>query len=258
MKMETFGIGRISLIIFGIVIILWFVMPVPFTGTVNIGTVTGALIGLLVLVYGIWQRGIHKLVAAGWKCIGGRIVEIVLLVIAAVIVGLAVACSVAMISGVSGSPEPGSTVIVLGARVYGERVSLSMKGRLDAAIDFLNGNPESVCIVSGGQGKNETVTEASVMYRYLTEHGIDGDRIYIEDESTDTEENLRYSKKILEENGLNDSVALATNGYHAYRAEHYAQKEGLNAEVIPAATVWWLWPTSVVREMYGILELWFL
>ena len=253
-----FSIGRIIFIVLGIIVLLWFLIPVPLTGTVNIGTVTGVVIGALLLVYGIWQPQINKLIASGWHTTGGRIVEIVLLVVAAGIIGLAVATSVAMISGASGTPKPGSTVIVLGARVYGDRASLSMKGRLDAALEYLNENPESVCIVSGGQGDNETATEASVMKAYLLEHGIAGDRIYMEDESTDTQENLKYSKRIIDEQGLPEHVALATNDYHAYRAEKYAQREGIEAEVIPAPTIWWLWPTSVVREMYGILEQWLL
>lgn len=256
--MGTAGIGRMILIIAGIVIVLWFLIPVPLTGTVNIGTVTGLGLGILLTVYGIFQPGIHRLIAAGWKSTGGRIAEILLLCAAAAIIGLAAATSAAMISGVSQSPAPDSTVIVLGARVYGDRVSRSMKDRLDAAIVYLNENPDSVCIVSGGRGDNETVTEASVMRRYLISCGIPEERIFVEDQSSDTEENLRYSKKILEENNLNRSIALATNDYHAYRAKCCARKEGLDAEVIPAPTIWWLWPTSVVREMYGILEQWFL
>ena len=255
---NSFSAGRIVLIILGIVAILWFLAPVPLTGTVNIGTVTGFAIGVLLLIYGIWQPQIHRLIAAGWHSTGGRIVEIVLLVIAAGIIALAAATSAAMISGAAGSPEPGSTVIVLGARVYGNRVSRSMKGRLDAAIAYLDANPDSACIVSGGRGDDETVTEASVMKQYLIEHGIPEDRIYIEDESRDTDENLKFSRRIMQEQQLKEQVALATNDFHAYRAEKYAEREGMDAEVIPAPTIWWLWPTSVVREMYGILELWFL
>ena len=251
-------IWRILIIITGVVIVLWFLIPAPLTGTVNIATITGTIIGLLVLIYGIWQPGINGIIVSGWKHTGGRVIEILLLAVCAVIIGLAAACSIAMLKGFSGRPSPGSTVIVLGARVYGNRVSTAMKGRLDAALSFLNENPDSACIVSGGQGKNEVVTEASVMYTYLIEHGIDEERIFMEDRSTDTQENLMYSKEIIDEKNLNESVALATNGYHAYRAENYAADAGLKAETIPAPTVWWLWPTSIVREMYGILEQWLL
>ena len=256
--MNSLGTGRIVLIVLGVLVGLWFLIPVPLTGTVNIGTVTGLALGALLLVYGIWQPQIHRLIQAGWHSVAGRIVEIILLIVAAGIIALAAATAVAMISGTARSPQPDSTVIVLGARVYGDKVSRSMKGRLDAAISYLNDNPGSACIVSGGRGDDEIVTEASVMYRYLMEHGISEDRIYIEDESTDTEENLRFSKKIIQEQQLKDHVALATNDYHAYRAKTYARREGIEAEVIPAPTIWWLWPTSVVREMYGILEQWFL
>ena len=248
--------GRIIFIALGIIAALWFLIPVPLTGTVNIATVTGLIIGALLLVYGIWQPKIHRLVADGWHTVGGKIVEILLLVLAAVIIILAAAAAGAMISGLNGSPKPGSTVIVLGARVYGDRVSRSLKGRLDQAVIYLNEQPDAVCIVSGGQGDNETTSEALVMRNYLVEQGIAKDRIYMEDRSTDTEENLKYSKQIIEENGLQESVAIATNDYHAYRAETYAKREGLDAQAIPAPTIWWLWPTSVVREMYGILEQW--
>ncbi len=96
------------------------------------------------------------------------------------------------------------------------------------------------------------------MYAYLVERGIDEERIYIEDQSTDTVENIQYSMKIIEENNLNDNAAIVTSDYHVYRSLVYAEREGLNAVGIPAATQWWIYPVSVVREMYGILEQWFL
>ena len=256
--MNSFAIIKTILLIIGILFFLWFLIPAIVTFHFHIGALTGMGLSLLLIIYGLWGRQINHLIASGWKSVGGKIIEILLLVICAVIIALAAACTTAMIRGVSGTPEPGSTMIVLGARVYGDRVSLTMQKRLDAAIEFLRDNPDSVCIVSGGQGKNETATEASVMYQYLVDHGIDPSRIYQEDESTDTQENLSYSKKIIEENDLIETVALATDGYHAYRAERYAQQAGLEAETVPAKTVWWLFPTSVIREMYGILEQWIL
>lgn len=242
----------------GIILFLWFFLPLLVTRNPNIGALTGIGISVLLIVYGIWQKPIHRLVSMLWKTTGGRILEILLLVICAAILSLAAATSVAMISGASKTAEPGSTVIVLGARVYENRVSTAMAGRLNAAIQYLKENPDSVCIVSGGQGKNEPVTEASMMYQYLENHGIPKERIYLEDRSTDTDENLRFSKEIIEKNGLNPVVGLATDGYHEYRALKYAQKHELTAGAIPATTAWWLFPTSVIREMYGILEQWFL
>ena len=242
----------------GVVFLAWFLLPVLVTHNLNIGALTGAGIGIILIIYGIFGRQINSLIAKGWHSAAGRIIEILLAAICVCIIGLAVATSVAMISGVSKMAQPGSTVIVLGARVYQDRPSTAMAGRLKAAYEYLQENPDSICIVSGGQGKNEPCTESSVMYSWLIKRGIGPARIYMEDKSTDTRENLRFSKQIIEENNLNPVVALATDGYHEYRALQYAKEEGLEAGAVPAATVWWLFPTGCVREMYGILEQWFL
>lgn len=249
---------KVIFIIVGVVLLLWFLIPAFLTGNPNIGSFTGIGLGILCLLYGIWYHPVNRFFVMLWRTVPGKILEIVLIVICAGILALAAATSIAMISAASNTAEPGSTVIVLGARVYKDRVSLTMANRLDAAFEYLQKNPDSRCIVSGGQGKNETVTEASMMYRYLVAKGVDESRIFLEDASTDTQENLAFSKAIIEENGLNPVVGLATDGYHEYRALKYADRAGIRAGAIPARTVWWLFPTSIVREMYGILEQWLL
>ena len=52
--------------------------------------------------------------------------------------------------------------------------------------------------VSGGQGENETETEAAAMLHTLKFYGIDPARIYIEDKATDTIENLTFSAEIID------------------------------------------------------------
>jgi len=256
--MLKYEIIRIILLIIGIILFAWFFLPVLVTRNFNIGAVTGTAVGVLLIIYAFWFHKINSFIASGWRTTGGRIAEILLLIVCAAIISLAAATSAAMIKAASTSAPPGSTCIVLGARVYQDRPSTAMKSRLDAAYDYLISNPDSACIVSGGQGKNEPCTESSVMYSYLVQKGIDPDRIYQEDRSTDTQENLIFSKAVIEENDLNPTVVLATDGYHEYRALKYAERAGLEAGSVPAHTVWWLFPTGAVREMYGILEMWFL
>ena len=74
-------------------------------------------------------------------------------------------------------------IIVLGAQVYENGPSPVLKYRLDTAVDYLKENPDTVCIVSGGQGKNEPFSEAKGMADYLMEQGIDENRIIREDQS---------------------------------------------------------------------------
>ncbi len=253
----------------------WFVFPSFVTHAVNIGTITGMGLGLIALFYGIWMGPVNSFICNAWHTAIGKILEIFVLVVCAAILTLAIMCSVCMISACTtgrlsdssidsetstyASEENESrTVIVLGARVYENRLSTALKYRLDAAYDYLISHPQSACIVTGGQGDNEPCTEASLMYAYLIERGIEKERIYMEDESTDTLENIRYSIKIIKENNLNDDVAIVTSDYHIYRSLVYAEREGLDAVGVPAAVQWWIYPVSVVREMYGILEQWFL
>lgn len=99
-------------------------------------------------------------------------------------------------------------VIVLGAQVHADKPSVVLKYRLDEAILYLNENPETVCIVAGGQGKNEPYSEAYGMAQYLMQNGIDKERILLEDQSKTTEENLRFSRKFLPENAKSGSSRM--------------------------------------------------
>ena len=128
-----------------------------------------------------------------------------------------------------------------------------MRERLDAALIYLEENPDSQCIVSGGMGEGEKISEAECMYRYLIKKGIHSSRIIKEDKSTSTRENLRFSKKIIEERGLSKNIAIATSDYHQYRASKIAKTLGFSVGAVPGHTAWLLFPTFYVRELYGIL-----
>ena len=138
-------------------------------------------------------------------------------------------------------------------KVYGEHASRSLRERLDAALIYLEENPNSQCIVSGGMGEGEKISEAECMYRYLTKKGINSSRIIKEDKSTSTRENLRFSKKIMEEKGLGNNIAIATSEYHQYRASQIAKSLGFSVGAVSGHTAWWLFPTFYMRELYGIL-----
>ena len=126
-------------------------------------------------------------------------------------------------------------LIVLGAGVNGTVPSLSLRERLDAAYDYLQANPDTVCIVSGGQGSGEDITEAECMYRYLTGKGIEPERIIREDKATSTQENLTYSLALIGPEGAS-SVGILSSEYHLCRARLMARELGMNPVMIPAKT----------------------
>lgn len=158
-----------------------------------------------------------------------------------------------------GTPSPdANTVIVLGAGLHGSVPSLTLKSRLEAALDYLNAHPQAVAVLTGGQGAGETITEASAMAKWLTDRGIDSGRLYLEEQATDTRENLRFSKAIIEEQNLPGPVAVLSNSFHLYRAEILAGQAGLGAvqtlaAPVPAVPLWWLTVSVYLREYCSIL-----
>ena len=126
---------------------------------------------------------------------------------------------------VSDLPQGKCVVIILGAHTNGLMPGSSLMTRLNVGSQILKDNPEAVCIVSGGQGENETETEAAAMLHTLKFYGIDPARIYIEDKATDTIENLTFSAEIIENEGLDDMpIIIVTNKFHLGRARILAEK----------------------------------
>jgi uncharacterized SAM-binding protein YcdF (DUF218 family) len=89
----------------------------------------------------------------------------------------------------------------LGAGLHGTTPSLSLTNRLAAALAFLEEHPDTVAIVSGGQGPGENMTEAEAMTIWLEARGIAPERIIGEPEATSTAENLENSFRIIRERG---------------------------------------------------------
>ena len=154
--------------------------------------------------------------------------------IAAVITGIPIA------KAASAEPEACGYVIVLGAGINGSVPSLSLRNRLDAAYAYLTANPDTICIVSGGQGPGEDLTEALCMFNDLTAKGIAPERIWMEDKSTSTRENIAFSLDLIEEKtGQRPQKAgILSSEYHIYRAGLVARSQDLEAIGIPAKTSW--------------------
>ena len=147
------------------------------------------------------------------------------------------------------------TVIVLGCQITGDSPSLMLRRRLALALEYLEANPQAVCIVSGGQGEGEAFTEARVMEDWLVEQGADPDRIFRESASGNTSQNLLYSYQVAEEEELPTDVILSTDGFHQLRAGIYARRYGFRTVGrLSALTPWGLLPSYCVRELFGLVK----
>lgn len=148
-----------------------------------------------------------------------------------------------------------NAVVVLGCGIRGEMVSDKLAKRLNEAVLYHEKNPEALIIVSGGQGPQESITEAQAMERYLTEKGVNPDIIVKEERSTSTEENFLYSKEILDERFTGEyDITFITNNYHVFRAEKIAQNIGINATHIGASIKWYTAPINYSREILAIIS----
>lgn len=146
-----------------------------------------------------------------------------------------------VVSGSFGMPDRDCPyIIVLGAGVNGSVPSLSLRERINGAYAYLTAHPDTICVVSGGQGSNEDISEAECMRRELTKMGIAQERIWMEDQSTSTRENLRFSLDLIQaRTGTRPAeIGLVSSEYHLFRAGLLARDQGALATGIPAQTTW--------------------
>lgn len=157
------------------------------------------------------------------------------------------------------SAVPVDAVIVLGAGVNGETPSAALWSRIRAAEAYLETRPDIPVVLSGGQGAGEAISEAEAMRRALwTEDEAENARLLLEERSTNTAENFRFSKELLEARGLDTEtavIAVVTNDFHCFRAHMIARKQGLRTIDIPAELPWW-WLTAnyYLREAFAVLK----
>ncbi|WP_196808834.1 ElyC/SanA/YdcF family protein [Butyrivibrio sp. FC2001] len=145
-------------------------------------------------------------------------------------------------------------IIVLGAGLRGTEPSNPFRVRIEKAAQYLKENEGTIVVASGGQGKHESISEAECARRKLTEvYGISEDRIILEEKSTDTEENLKYSLEIIGD--PSKSAGIVTNGFHELRALSIANEVGYeNVSSVPAVTLMPVGIHYTVREFFGMVE----
>ena len=244
---------RIFLIIAGVLMVLD-TIAVALVSNYNLGVILPAMLGLPLLVVGIFYTQLGAW--ARKSKLGAAIKWVMRIGYALVALSLVITFSL-MITATLDQPEPSAdAVIVLGAGIRGDRVPATLAARLKRAVEYAEPNPKTLFIVTGGQGQGESITEALAMKRYLISTlGVREDRILMEDRATSTQENFRYSLPILREHlGENARVVFVTSAFHMFRAELVAKKEGVQAEALSCPTTWYLIPNCYLREAVAIVQ----
>ncbi len=151
-------------------------------------------------------------------------------------------------------------IIILGCglREDGTPIPL-LQGRIDRALWLYNRQlkkkgTEMMFVCSGGQGPDEIISEALSIKNYLISKGIREELILIEDKSSSTYENMKFSRKVIEEykeqNRINrlQNIAFSTTDYHVFRSGYLARRLGINAEGVGSRTRWYFYPNALIRE----------
>lgn len=158
-----------------------------------------------------------------------------------------------------GDPEAQAKyVVVLGAKVREDGPSVSLWDRIYGAYDYLASHPDTIAVVSGGQGPDEHMTEAQSMFDELTKLGIDPGRILLEEKATSTRENILFSLDLIEEEtGVRpQKIAVVSSEYHLCRAGMLTRKCGAEFVGVPAKTSHLSQKVNhFLREIAGVWQL---
>ncbi len=150
-------------------------------------------------------------------------------------------------------------MIILGCKIKKDGTLTNLlKCRVDKALEFKDMQEHQtgkrlIFIPSGGQGKDEVISEASAIKNYLLEKGINNDDIIIEDKSKNTYENIKFSCKIISSKKKNANIAFSTTNYHVFRTGIIANDLNVNVEGIGAKTKTYFWINAFIREFIATL-----
>lgn len=138
--------------------------------------------------------------------------------------------------------------------INGERISPLLRGRVDKAVKvYQKSKGAAKLVASGGQGRDEKISEAQAMKNYLLEIGIPEADIILEDQSKTTYENLKNVRDLLDTDGQKRRYIFVTNNYHVFRTSLFARKLKMKAQGVGCKTAGYYWPSAFIREYIAVM-----
>lgn len=228
-----------------------------FYTNINFGTLLPGLIGFLFITYAILKLKVYR----NRHLIKNNILRnSVKTAIALIILSFFIIETLIICYSKSQENVRSDYLIILGAGIRGETVSLTLKERLDKGIEYLNKYKDTKVVVSGGQGFGEKISEAEAMKRYLVNNEINTNRIIKEDKSSSTMENFKFSKNVLcNLKGSKDSkIMIITSDFHMLRSKMLARRNGFNPYGISCSTPVSVRLNNYMREYFALIKSYFL
>lgn len=170
----------------------------------------------------------------------------------AIVCWMAVSFTAIILVGRGSTPPAGATVVVLGEGSYKGVPDFNQLIGITAAGNYLRTHPSAMCIASGGVTTDISPADATAIRDVLiSQYQISSDRIFVENQSRTTHENMLYSKKIIQAHGLSRNIAVAAPAFHLLRAEMIARRMGLVPYGLPGKVYpQQQWP-NYVRELFA-------
>lgn len=229
----------ISLII-AVLLLIIFIFPIS-TGVHNLGMAAGVFLGLCFGAEGLFYNKM-SFTAQRYTVFALFVVSLILIF----------ACAYVMKFGKNTATNQ-KTLIVLGCRVKGDVPSLALQKRADAAYFYLLKNPDCVAILSGGQGKDENISEAACLKKLLTDRGIAQSRLFARNFPPQLMKISAFQRKLLTKTALIQALQLSQANIISSEQSIFA-KNGLSFASISSKTEPLYLPTFLVRELMALIN----
>jgi uncharacterized SAM-binding protein YcdF (DUF218 family) len=155
--------------------------------------------------------------------------------IGAVVLGWLLSLGCVVLWGWQDTAVKSDAIVVLGAAQYDGRPSPVLRSRLDHALLLWQQGMAEWVILTGGQGRGDTTSEAAVGRSYLRSHGIPAAQLLIENQSRNTDESLQAVATLMKEAKLENAI-LVSDPFHMLRLRILAWRYGLRVVSSPTRT----------------------
>lgn len=243
-----------SMIILGSISIIYYFLLVTFGGKISFAKFW-LIIGSFMFLIGI----IKKIDKNKTIKLNKRVKRIFITLFSVGVASFIIIEGFIITSGICGEMKKSDYLVILGAGLRGEKMSLTLSQRMHKSLEYIENYPDVKIVVSGGQGPGEYITEAEAMKRFLINHGVSGKNIIKEEKSTSTAENLKYTKDKLEQidQRKNMKISIVTSDFHMFRAQFLAKRVGFDTYAVPTKLHFLLIPNFYVREYFAVINSYF-
>lgn len=249
MKMNRKKIRSIILVLIGVTGILDTIIVSAFVNGIDLGVVLPSIIGLACIVWSMkpfYEKYLNRI-----NPVLRRIAYWCFLLFVFFFITVE-GCIILGGIYIHNSDVKPDYILILGAGIYEDgSPTLTLENRLQTGMDFAARYPDAYIVVSGGQGKNEPVPEAQAMAEYMIDRGMDPDRIIIEDKSTSTMENFKFTKELIDDS---KKIVFITNDFHVFRSTMLAGRNGLDAYGYGTSTPGIVLVNCYLREFFAMVK----